>query len=254
VGKGRAILLNLAVRSSMPVRDYVGNLEAKPDLVEVPKDAARFFLGLLHAAGIERAFTVTAYREEKTPFFPNTRVQRWKNGDYQIVGFLRQSDTEVRRAAVIPDSEKWPVSPERQASGRPYAPYPWVYDIKHGLTVGPANWFIVDLPPGKAAFYVLLPGPLPPMAVELPKQAKRGTPIMLKLSVPQARGLHAIKLRARLPDGTPATFWNQTVQVAKEPLAVTLPLAFNDPVGQWQIVVTDLFGSETEQAVTVRVE
>ena len=78
--------------------------------------------------------------------------------------------------------------------------------------------------------------------------------VVLKLSVPNARGLHAIKLRAQLPDGSPAKFWDQTVQAGKEPKEVVLPVAFNDPVGAWTLTFTDLFSAETAQQRTLSVE
>lgn len=254
VGKGRAILLNMVVRSTFTPRDDTGGLGSRPNGATMPNDAARFFLGLLHASGVERAFNFVGFGNERVPFVQNVRVQRWRNGDYEIAGFLRQEVDGLFYCAVIPDHPNWPVSPERKAGGRPYAPAPWAYDLKNGLTVGPAYWYIMPIEPGRAQLYAHLPGPLPPMKVELPKQAQRGTPITLKLAVPQARGLHAIKLRARLPDDTPAKFWDQTVQVAKDPVTVTLPLAFNDPVGEWTVVLTDLFGVETEQKITIKVE
>ena len=204
---------------------------------------------------MERAFNFVPYRNERKPFLQSVRVQRWRNGDYEIAGFLRQvGGSDPWSGAVIPDHPNWPVSPERKAGGRPYAPAPWVYDLKNGLTVGPAYWYIVPLETGRAMLYAHLPGPLPAMKVELPKQAGRGAPLTLKLSVPQARGLHAIKLRATLPDGAPAKFWDQTVQVAKEPVTVTLPLAYNDPAGEWTVTLTDLFGVETERKTTIKVE
>ncbi len=256
VGKGRAILLNFVLRSAFVGSDDpgVGGLSGKPTMETIPEDAARFFLGLFHAAGVERAFNFTEYKKETVPYFRGVRVQRWRNGDYEIAGFFRQVDTEQRRGAFIPDSEKWPVSPQRQASDRPYAPYPHVYDIKHGLTVGQANWLIVPLDPGRAVFYAMLPGPLPSMAVDIAKTARCGVPVRIKLSVPDAHGLHAIKIRAWQPDGMPAKFWEQTVQVGKAPIEVVLPLAFNDPVGEWAITLTDLFGMATAQKMAVKVD
>jgi len=254
VGKGRAVLLNFVPHSSFLVRGDTRGLAGTAPLNEMPRDAAYFFLGLFNAFGVERSFNFTRYKMEKVPFFPNVKVQRWKNGDYQIVAFFRQTDTAMRRGAFIADSERWPVSPQRKASGRPYDPFPWVYDIKNGVTVGQANWFIVQIDPGSPSLYALLPGPLPPMAIDLPKQARRGSQVKLKLSVPGARGLHSIKLRAVMPDGKPAAFWDRSIMVGKEPAEVILPLAWNDTVGPWQITFTDLFSPGTARTLTLRVE
>lgn len=91
----------------------------------MPPDAAIFFLGLFHAAGVERAFNFTQYKQEKVPYFPNVKVQWWRNGDYQLVGFFRQTDTQMRRGSFVPDGENWPVSPQRKELGRSYAPLAW---------------------------------------------------------------------------------------------------------------------------------
>lgn len=253
VGKGRAVLLNFAPHSSFRVRGDTRGLAGTATLDEMPHDAAVFFLGLFHAAGVERAFNFTQYKKEKVPYFANVKVRRWRNGDYQIVGFFRQTDTQMRRASFIPDCEKWPVSPQRKESGRPYPPRPWVYDIKNGLTVGQATWFTTEITPGSPSLYALLPGPLPPIAATAPRQARRGSPIRMTLAVPAARGLHCIKLRARTPEGQPAKCWDQSVLVGKEPREVVLPAAWNDPAGNWTIKVTDLFSAETEETVVISV-
>ena len=223
-------------------------------LNEIPHDAARFFLGLFHAAGVERAFNFTQYKKEKIPFFPNVKVRRWRSGDYQVVGFFRQTDTGMRYGTFIPDGESWPVSPQRKARGRPYAPHPYVYDIKNGLTVGRPTWFITRIDPGTPSLYTLLPGPLAPLSVTAPDKARRGTPVVVKVAVPKARGLHCIRLRARTPDGQPAKFWDQSVLVGREPKEIALPLAWNDPAGDWMIALTDLFSSDTARELTLDVE
>ncbi|KPK49745.1 MAG: hypothetical protein AMK72_03765, partial [Planctomycetes bacterium SM23_25] len=254
IGKGRAILLNFTPGSSFRVRADTRGLAGTAPLNEMPEDAARLFLGLFHAAGVQRAFNFTRYKKEKIPYFPNVKVQRWRSGDYQIVAFFRQTDTGMRYGTFIPDCEKWPVSPQRKAGGRPYAPRPWVYDIKNGLTVGQPTWFITQINPGSPSLYALLPGPLPPLPVIAPKSARRGGPIVVRVSVPKARGLHAVKLRARTPDGKRAKFWKQSVLVGKEPKEVVLPLAWNDPTGEWTITLTDLFSPETRILLTLQVQ
>jgi hypothetical protein len=68
----------------------------------------------------------------------------------------------------------------------------------------------------------------------------------MKLSVPEARGLHCIKLRARRPDGQRAQLWDRSVLVGRQAKEITLPLAWNDPTGEWTITLADLFNDETE--------
>jgi beta-galactosidase len=251
VGKGRAILLNAVPRSCFPVRDDTGGLNGQPTSDVLPADAAAFFLNLFHAVGVERTLHVLEFKKEKTPWFGNVRVQRWRDGDYTILGLFRQIDTRPARASVIFGSEKWPLSPERKASGLPTPEFPWVYDIKHDLPSGQTQWFIDELQPGRATFHAILPGPLAKMRVEMPETAARGDGVKVRLAVPEARGRHAIRLTATRPDGSPARFWEQNLIVDREPVEVVLPVAFNDPAGAWSLTFRDVFGSET--AVTRRI-
>ena len=250
-GKGRAVLLNFVLNSSFQVRWETSGLGTPAPDVDIPTDIGSFFLNLFSVSGAERAFNFSGYRQ-KTPFYPQTQVQRWKNGDYQIVGIFRQ--TSGGCGQIIFDSPQNPVSPQRKASDRPYASFPHVYDIKGGLTVGRGDWFITMIEPGSPSLFVMLPGPLPPMSIDVPKQAKRGAPIVAKVSVPEARGLHSIKFRAVMPDGSPAKFWDQSVVVGREPKTLLLPLAYNDPAGEWTLTFTDLFSKDTEQHLALTVE
>jgi hypothetical protein len=254
VAQGRAILLNAVPRSCFSVRDDTGGLKGQPTGDVLPADAARLFLSLFHAAGVERALHVLEFRKEKDPWFGNARVQRWRDGDYTILGLFRQIDTQPARASVIFDSEKWPVSPERKASGRPYPEFPWVYDIKQDLPAGQTHWFIAELPQGRATFHALLPGPLPQMQVEMPAKAARGSGVKVRVAVPEARGRHAIRLTARRPDGSPARYWEQNLIVDRTPVEIVLPVAFNDPAGAWTVTLRDVFGSETAVTRPLAVE
>jgi hypothetical protein len=175
VGKGRAILLNTVPRSCFTVRDDPGGLKGQPTTESLPAEAATFFLNFFHAVGVERTLHVLEFKKEKTPWFGNARVQRWKDGDYTILGLFRQIDTKTEWASVIFNSERWPLSPERKASGRPYPEFPWVYDIKHDLPSGQTHWFIDELQPVRATFHAILPGPLATMRVEMPEKAARGS-------------------------------------------------------------------------------
>jgi len=253
-GKGRAVLLNFVLGSSFNVRWESGGLATPEPLVETPSDTASFFLSTFNAGGAERAFTFTGYKNESVPYFQGIRVQRWKNGNYQIVGFFKQTGTGDGAGSVLHDSAAFPVSPQRKASGRPYAPFPYVYDIRNGVTVGNGDWFVTRITPGSPSLYAFLPGPLPAMFIEMPKQARRGTPVTLKLSVPEARGLHSIKLRAVMPNGQPAVFWDRSILVSRNPEQVVLPLAWNDASGTWKITFSDLFSPETSQTMTLQVE
>jgi hypothetical protein len=82
----------------------------------------------------------------------------------------------------------------------------------------------------------------------------RGTPLHGAVSLPQAAGLHAVRVRVVLPDGAEADWAAETVLAGREPAEFVIPVAFNDPPGTWTLTATDLFTSETRQTAAVQVE
>jgi hypothetical protein len=81
-----------------------------------------------------------------------------------------------------------------------------------------------------------------------------GQTAVLRLKVPEAAGLHALKLTAKRPDGTAADYWEHVVIVGREPKEVPLPVAFNDPAGVYSLTVRDLFDRKTAHSVSLTVQ
>jgi hypothetical protein len=237
VGKGRAVLLNFQVSSAFDSRGETPTLSGHTPFNVMPKEIGVFFQSLFKSAGVESPLKLAEYKKEG-PYFGFVKVQRWRNGGNEIVAFLREADTQTRAASVsIRDKDRMP----------------WLYDMIGKVSGGHFNFWIADLEPGKAAVFALLPGPLPKPVVECPREAVRGAVLSLTIRVPEAKGLHAFKLRACKPDGSAADFWERVVLADAKPVEVGLPVAFNDPLGNWTITLTDAFGPETEQTLKVRV-
>ena len=72
-----------------------------------------------------------------------------------------------------------------------------------------------------------------------------GESLRIRLHIPDAQGLHALKLRVTTPDDQPAPWFNRSVMVGPGGAEIALPLAHNEPLGQWTIQVTDLYTSRS---------
>jgi hypothetical protein len=82
--------------------------------------------------------------------------------------------------------------------------------------------------------------------------AQRGEVVQAAISVPQAEGLHALRIRARLGN-RPLAWLDQNVLAGREARTFPIPLARNDPAGDYQILAVDLFTDQPCPAVlTVR--
>jgi len=250
VGKGRAILLNFALWSIMNARTETPNLGGQANVEETPHHVSLLLSELLKSAGAERTYKLAPYKNPaKHEFVGNLEVQRWQNGDYEIVSFFRQ--TGIREV-----SGRW----AHVHFNKPFDREPkhrFVYDIRNKVSVGQQfegwNW-VHDIVPARAGFYVVMAEKCHAPELELPDAVVRGTVVRGKLSVPKAGGLHAIKIRVRGPDNTPANAFDQTIICDDKPQPLVLPIAFNDPQGTWTVQATDVFTDETEQVLTFEVK
>jgi len=69
----------------------------------------------------------------------------------------------------------------------------------------------------------------------------------VSIAVPGAQGLHGFKLTARAGDAD-LDWLDQVVIAGAEPVQIQLPVAFNDPTGQYQIMALELFSRKSFQA------
>jgi hypothetical protein len=108
--------------------------------------------------------------------------------------------------------------------------------------------FDTDVIPCRATFFALLPEKAPEPKLTLSETtAVPGDVVTARLSVPGLSGLHALRIRATAPDGSAAEWLNQVVIVGRDGAEVPVPVALNDPAGEWTIRAIDLY---TDRAAT----
>jgi len=74
---------------------------------------------------------------------------------------------------------------------------------------------------------------------------KRGGILQLQVEIPNAQGLHAVKLRARDPDGEEAPWFSRSLIVEEGIAKVPLHIAHNERNGKWTVTATDLYTGES---------
>jgi len=221
VGKGRAVLLNFAA-SSFP------NLNAS----DCPPEAAAFVRSLFTAAGVKAGITLSGAQGERAR---GVETIRWRDGAVQIVAFFREGGG----------------NPETVKVRLPQPLY--VYDLRHRKALGKQTEFATELIPNRASFFALCSKPAPAPTVKLDAaSATRGTVVRATVSVPGAEGLHAFRIRARAGEQA-LDWWDQNVLAGAKAASLDLPVAFNDPVGEYQVSAIDLFTNRpTTVKLTVR--
>ena len=214
VGKGRAVLLNFAIAS------YPALAQA-----DAPEAAADLLAALFAQAGVTPAVrTLTKGRRTR-----NLETVRWRNGEIEIVALFRHTGDDERVRVELAEPR-------------------WVYDLRCGHALRQRRSFGTKVLGSRPTFLVLTPKRLPRVSMELDKgNVAPGEQPRLRLAVPDASGLHAVRIRAETPDGEPAEWLHQVVIVGAEPKEVALPIALNDPKGKWTIRAIDLFTERAER-------
>ena len=220
-GDGAAILLNFAA-ASFPKLAVAGTDAAAGELMAdlISRSGANVpALALLDAVG-ER--------------LRNIEVTRWQDGDMQIVSLFRQSGTREPATVVLPEAKH-------------------VYDLRNRDYLGHVTRFETEIIPFRASFFALCDAQTPaPSIVAQPAGVARGQVANVSISVPGATGLHAFRLTAKA--GSADFDWlDQVVIAGAQPVQIQVPVAFNDPTGEYQISARELFSNQSFEA-TLRVK
>ncbi|MBT7054057.1 MAG: hypothetical protein HN976_03120 [Lentisphaerae bacterium] len=211
-GKGRAVLLNLAM-STYPT---LGS-------EDTPEEAAKLWRLILEQGQVAPAFELRDARGQR---LRNVEVTRWQNGPVQVVSVFRHKG-----------------QPEPGTMDLAQAMY--AYDLKNGKELGQQRSISLTVTPYRALFYALSPRPLPPIAVQALPVVARGTVQRLGLTSTMDEGLQAVNIRVTRPDGTLADWVDSVALVGRKGTGVAVPVAFNDPSGTWAVGARDIITGRT---------
>jgi hypothetical protein len=239
-GKGQAILLNFTM-NSFP------NLS----LPETPEAAADVLDAVFAAAGVVWPLRLL---DEQGQRLRNVEAVRWKTGDHlEVLALAFPLDDGAHREPALREHYRgngsW-ISRDAATPLRLVLPRATsITQIGTGRSTRSRKDFTVLLRPRlpveveqRPVFIVLSDRRLRSPVVEpLSRRAVPGESVSLKLTIPDAQGLHALKLRVTAPDGRPAGWFDQTVIVGEQGAEITLPLAHNEQAGKWTVEATDLY-------------
>ena len=237
-GRGKSVLLNFSL---------AGYLEREKAVTE-EADFARW---RVNAAVRELMRQVMAYAGAAAPVaaqpaLPRLQVGRFANGEARYVGLLqglpRPSMDYTLRTAVVPAGQR--VTVDFGKAGH-------VYDVRAGAYLGRVKQAPVDIQPGRAKLYAVLPYRVESLNVAAPKQVRRGQPLRVKLTLRTQGGkpgLHVARVELRGPDRKPVRWYSRNVKLPDGQASVTLNLALNDPVGRWTLHAHDVASGVSSEA------
>jgi len=209
IGRGRAALLNFT-------------LDSFPRLGDAPANVADFFAALMAFAGVEPQVVVT---DAKGKPVRDTEVIRWKGRGVDFLT-LFGGDEELVQVR-LPGARH-------------------VYDLRDYAYRGETQVFKARKLPRRATFIALSDEKLAPPHLERNRtHANRGEKLKLRFSYPGSGAWHAARVRVHDPSGAHAEWLDQVALVGPKGAEVILPIAYNDPTGEWTIQAVDLFTDES---------
>jgi hypothetical protein len=156
-------------------------------------------------------------------------ISRWQDGNASLFSLFRTGGERTTVQVLLP----------RDAA---------VYDLRQRRLISTGTAFTTEIRPNRASFFAVLPAKAPTARLELNcATAGQGSTAGVTLRVPGAAGLHALRLRVQA-EGKHLDWLDRNVIVGAEPVTFPLPIAFNDPVGRYDIRATDLFTGKTVEA------
>ena len=220
VGEGKAIIVNCDISKLEPLSSV---LESSGD--NRPKQKAHTIEGIFAGIGVPLQL-----RKANGDRPDNVSITRWRDGDIDIISLFRETGPDEELTVTL-------LQPR------------YVYDLRNRKALGRRASFTTILLTNRASFFVLTNKPVTAPRLTLEKdQAAPGTVVKLTLSAPDAQGLHAFRLRARLGDYPCEWLLDRVVVTGQDAYEIDIPLAYNDPQGRYQILATDLFTNESTVA------
>ena len=219
-GKGQAILLNFPMKTFPAL-----NAELAPE------SAAGLLRSMLEQGGVAAPLALTGADGRR---LRNVEITRWMDGSVQIVSVFRHHGTPEAATLRLPTAMQ-------------------VYDLKAHTRFGLQREVNLTVTPFRAQFYALSPQAIRPLDAKAATSVAAGGVQRITVRSKLPEGFQAAKIRVRLPDGAAADWLDATATASKEGAVVDVPVAYNDPQGEWTVDATELFtGATTTTRFTVK--
>jgi hypothetical protein len=123
----------------------------------------------------------------------------------------------------------------------------WIYDARSGKPLGENRELPVTVMPYEPLILVAAPRPLPKLHVAAPEQARRGSVATFGITAAASQAAtHVIHVDVLDPQGTRLLAYSGNLLAPRGYAAKAIPLAVNDPAGDWTIRIRDLLSGQTE--------
>jgi hypothetical protein len=169
-------------------------------------------------------------------------IYRFRNGNVTLLAFLQN----------LPPPQKGQAADDPRA-GTPHRvqlAFPrWehLYDIRRGRALGRSEQVDLTIDPVAPTILAVTQTPLPKPVLQAPATLRRGETAILSLSLDASTpaDIHVYRVDIVDPSGAPMPHYSRNLIAPAGRATMTLPIALNDAIGQWEIRVTDRLSGAT---------
>jgi len=173
----------------------------------------------------------------------------FRNGGAYIVGLLSNPPIEVDELGPLKVQSHKLFSQERKIRLVPPEDF-YAYDVRNHRTLGKVKTVPLTLDPYEPAVIAFTATPLPQLQVSLPERIERGEMgrIGIALAADSDAARQVFHIEVKNPAGTIVSYFSGNILAPGGTAEKVLPMAKNDPAGQWSMRVTDVLSGQTREA------
>ncbi len=182
---------------------------------------------LLRHAGIASFPVLLSQQDGQEPHC--SRIFRFRSGEIDYLGLLQELHSETK-------FNRLKINLERSCH---------IYNVRKRKYLGRQQQFELELSPGEAAFFSLLPEQAAAPTIALnPKAVPAGAEVNCQIGLPDSRDAsptqRVIRLEILSPDGQICKPYSRNLAAANGQFSHSFSTAFSDQPGQWQVRAIDL--------------
>jgi hypothetical protein len=233
LGRGRAI------RVSADILNY------HQDRLVGKEAAVHGMMGaLFETAGVKPQFAVTGASGKPVV---GVETHTFRNGGVWLVALMTNPQLRVDELGPpeFKSNDRFakPVTVRLTLPGERF-----VYDLRAGKALGKLGSLPVTLDPYEPTIFAIAPSQMPELELSAPARVKRGDTASLGMSFAAATPAanHVMHIDVVNPSGQTVGYYSGNLLAPEGRAARLIPIAVNDPAGQWKIRVKDLLTGQSK--------
>jgi hypothetical protein len=247
-GDGRAITLNMDLSSYAFDRLNPNASATIPDLIE----------GILGLVQIRPRVRVLGSDGKR---LAGTEVVIFKNGECEVVAIFRNPQLDDGGWGSYREKKSnwrdWTTDADNSAlENEAEVTIKWgsaspTYDVRARKELGSIDVCKTMLNPYEPLVFTRSPRPIPQLHLSVPSSCMAGSTVEITLAStePPLEGtVRVVHFEFTKPSGQVYELYSQNVMVSSSSNIVRVPIAFNDPLGNWNVHVHDLISGQILEA------